>query len=145
MEVPPTMIIDLNIQDLTKENFAPFGDIIETAGAERMLINEGTTERFHNLANIDVANKGGQPLINIFRGQPKPQPIQIKMMERHPLGSQAFIPLQKKPYVIVVAPVSKHVNPNDLYAFLAAGDQGINYNLLFYLTLRCILQFKYSN
>ena len=121
------MIIKLNIQSLTKKNFSPFGDVIETDGAERILINEGTTERFHNLANIDVESAGGQPLINIFRGQPKPQPIQIKMMERHPLGSQAFIPLKKEPYIIVVAAISKNISPKDLYAFQAQGDQGINY------------------
>ena len=115
------------MQDLTRENFAPFGDVIETAGAQRILINKGTTERFHNLANIDVATKGGQPLVNIFRGQPKPQPIQIKMMERHPLSSQAFIPLQKKPFIIIVAAISEHLSPQDLYAFRASGDQGINY------------------
>jgi len=90
------MTLKIILQTLTKNNFAPFGDVIETAGAERILINEGTTERFHDLTNIDVGSEGGHTLINIFRGQPRPQPIQIKMMERHPLSSQAFIPLKKK-------------------------------------------------
>ena len=121
------MILKLNILNLTKKNFSTFGDVIETDGAESILINEGTTERFHNLANIDVKNKGGKPLINIFRGQPKPQPINIRMMERHPLGSQAFIPLKAKPYIIVVAAISKTIGPNDLHAFRAEGNQGVNY------------------
>jgi ureidoglycolate lyase len=121
------MILKLDILNLTKKNFSTFGDVIETDGAESILINEGTTERFHNLANIDVESKGGKPLINIFRGQPKPQPIDIKMMERHPLGSQAFIPLKTKPYIIVVAAISKTVGPNDLHAFRAEGNQGVNY------------------
>ena len=121
------MAIKLNVQDLTQKNFTPFGDIIETAGAERILINEGTTERFHDLANIDVASEDGYTLINIFRGQPRPQPIQIKMMERHPLSSQAFIPLKKNPYIIVVATISKNVGPKDLHAFWAEGSQGVNY------------------
>ena len=121
------MILKLNILNLTKKNFSTFGDVIETDGAESILINEGTTERFHNLANIDVESKGGKPLINIFRGQTKPQPIDIKMMERHPLGSQAFIPLQTKPFIIVVAAISETVGPNDLNAFRAEGNQGVNY------------------
>ncbi|CAN0451887.1 unnamed protein product, partial [Discosporangium mesarthrocarpum] len=88
---------------LTKEAFAPFGDVIETDGAQRLSINEGTTERFHDLAGVDVASDGGSPLISIFRGQPRPQPIAIRMVERHPLGSQAFIPMQDQDWFIVVA------------------------------------------
>ena len=117
----------IKIKKLTKKNFAPFGDIIEINGAQRILINEGRTERFHDLAKIDVESGGGHTLVNIFRGQPKKQPIQIQMMERHPLGSQAFIPLQKNPYVIVVAPINSTVGPKDLHAFKAEGDQGVNY------------------
>jgi ureidoglycolate lyase len=127
LEAAAKMTLKIKLQTLTKNNFAPFGDVIETAGAERILINEGTTERFHDLTNIDVGSEGGHTLINIFRGQPRPQPIQIKMMERHPLSSQAFIPLKKNPYIIVVATISKNVGPKDLHAFRAEGDQGVNY------------------
>jgi ureidoglycolate lyase len=121
------MIIELKLQKLTRGNFSSFGEVIETDGAERIMINEGTTERFHDLANIDVESDGGHTLVNIFRGQPRPQPIEIKMMERHPLGSQAFIPLQNKPYLIVVAPVGASVSPQELQAFRAEGHQGVNY------------------
>jgi ureidoglycolate lyase len=121
------MSLELKLQKLSPESFAPFGDVIETNGAERLIINEGTTERFHDLANIDVAMENGHPLINIFRGTPRPQPIEIKMMERHPLGSQAFIPLQDRPYLIVVAPLGDSVGLEDLHAFEAAGHQGVNY------------------
>ena len=121
------MSLKLKLQKLSRESFAPFGEVIETAGAEHLIINEGTTERFHDLANIDVANENGKPLINIFRGSPRPRPIEIKMMERHPLGSQAFIPLQNKPYLVVVAPVADSVGPEDLQVFMADGNQGVNY------------------
>ena len=121
------MVFELKLQKLTRGNFSSFGDVIETDGAERIMINEGTTERFHDLANIDVESDDGHTLVNIFRGQPRPQPIEIKMMERHPLGSQAFIPLQNKPYLIVVAPVGDRVGPQDLQAFHAEGRQGVNY------------------
>ena len=121
------MTVKIKLQDLTKEKFAPFGDVIETKGTKPILINEDTTERFHNLANIDVGSESGKTLVNIFRGQPRPQPIQIMMMERHPLGSQAFIPLQEKPYIVVVAPASNNVDPIDLQASRVMGNQGINY------------------
>jgi ureidoglycolate lyase len=121
------MNLKINPENLTKKNFAPFGEVIETAGAEPILINEGTTERFHDLAKIDVETEGGYTLINIFRGQPRALPIEIKMMERHPIGSQAFIPLQNRPYIIVVAPIGEDVNPTNLHAFLANGNQGVNY------------------
>ncbi len=121
------MTRELKLQKLTRESFAPFGDVIETQDAERLIINEGTTERFHSLANIDVGSENGKPLINIFRGSPRAQPIEIKMMERHPLGSQAFVPLQNKPYLIVVAPIGDSVGPEDLQAFQAEGNQGVNY------------------
>ncbi len=121
----------LDITALTKTAFAPFGDVIETDGAERLIINEGTTERFHNLAGIDVSADGGVPIISIFQGQSRHQngsgPIEIKMMERHPLGSQAFIPLHDSPYLVVVAPIQDAVGPEDLHAFLADGAQGVNY------------------
>ena len=121
------MSLKLKLQKLSRESFAPFGEVIETAGAEHLIINEGTTERFHDLANIDIESEDGKPLINIFRGSPRPQPIEIKMMERHPLGSQAFIPLQNKSYLIVVAPIGGSVGPEDLQAFEAEGHQGVNY------------------
>ena len=123
------MSLELKLQKLSRESFAPFGDVIETNGAEHLIINEGTTERFHDLANIDVRREGGKPLINIFRGSPRPQPIEIKMMERHPLGSQTFMPLKNTPYLVVVAPIGDSVGPEDLQAFEAAGHQGVNYKL----------------
>jgi len=113
---------------LTREAFAPFGDVIETQGAESYPINEGTTERFHDLATVDVSEAEGRPLINIFRGQPRVFPYQVSMMERHPLGSQAFIPLDRRPYLVVVASTSGNPGTDDLYAFVANGDQGVNYH-----------------
>jgi len=117
----------LEVKNLTKEAFAPFGDVIE-AGLDRpVMINEGTTKRYHNLAEVDVGCEGGKPLINIFRGQPRPQPIEIRMMEKHPLGSQAFIPQSARPYYVVVAKPSDLVRPSDLHCFLARAGQGVNY------------------
>lgn len=116
----------LRIERLTREAFAPFGDVIELDGARHYPINEGTTERFHDLAKVDVNTQGGLPLINVFRAQPRAWPIDIVMMERHPLGSQAFVPLSEAPYLIVVAPAGE-LDPTKLRAFSTHGWQGVNY------------------
>ena len=118
--------IDLELNPLTKEAFAPFGEVIETDGAEIRLINNGTTQRFHALARADVTGPEAHVLMNIFRGQPFAAPIDITMMERHPLGSQAFIPLQKRPYIVIVAE-DDDGKPGTPVAFLAQGHQGVNY------------------
>ncbi|ACC71766.1 ureidoglycolate lyase [Paraburkholderia phymatum] len=116
----------LRIERLTREAFAPFGDVIELDGARHYPINEGTTERYHDLAKVDVGTQGGRPLINVFRAQPRAWPIDIAMMERHPLGSQAFVPLSDAPYLIVVAPAGE-LDQSKLKAFSTHGWQGVNY------------------
>ncbi|KAF1030129.1 MAG: Ureidoglycolate lyase [Burkholderia plantarii] len=119
--------IALPLEPLTREAFAPFGDVIELAGARRFAINGGTTERFHDLATIDVGEAGGRPLVNLFRGQPRAWPIEIAMMERHPLGSQDFVPLDLAGRYAVVVARAGEFDPAGLRAFLAEGWQGVNY------------------
>jgi len=116
----------LPVRPLTKAAFAPFGSVIETDGAERRLINGGTTERFHALAEATALGEGARAIISIFRGQPFALPLEIAMLERHPLGSQAFVPLDRRPYLVVVAPDAGD-RPGDPLAFLASGIQGVNY------------------
>ncbi len=101
--------------------------MIETDGAQHFTINEGTTERFHDLAGIDTGIEGGTPLVSIFRGQPRPHPIEIKMVERHPLGSQAFYPLRDADWFVVVGPAGEAPDVGSLRAFRATGRQGVNY------------------
>jgi ureidoglycolate lyase len=114
------------IEPLTREAFADFGDVIELEGANHYPINLGTTERYHDLAAVDTALEGGRTLINVFRGIARPMPFELRMMERHPLGSQAFLPLSTKPYLVVVAPRGV-LHPDALRAFLTSGWQGVNY------------------
>lgn len=116
----------LSLEPLTRQAFEPFGDVIEVEGARHFPINLGTTERFHDLARIDVSDEGGRPLVSLFRGEPRTSPIEIRMMERHPLGSQAFIPLTDTPYLVVVAPAGP-LDPARLRAFVTRGWQGVNY------------------
>jgi ureidoglycolate lyase len=117
--------IRLETAPLTAGAFAPFGDVIETAGRQPRSINQGTTERYHDLASIELG--GGHPLLNIFVAQPLPLPLRITMIERHPLGSQAFVPLDSADFLVVVAAPCDRPKPNDLRAFLAAKGQGVNY------------------
>ena len=116
----------MKIDKLTREAFAEFGDVISPEGANHFSINNGTTERYHDLATIDVADTHGKPLISLFRGQPRQFPFGLRAMERHLLGSQAFIPLSKQPYLVVVAPRGEFV-AQALHAFLAEPGQGVNY------------------
>jgi ureidoglycolate lyase len=117
----------LKIQPLTREAFAPFGDVIETDGSAHFTINAGFAERFHDLANIDVAAEDGRALISIFRAQPRPIPLRLTLMERHPLGTQAFFPLHDRDWLVVVAAGPEPRVPDALRAFRAGGRQGVNY------------------
>ncbi len=113
---------------LTAEGFKVFGDVIEASEqAHHYPINDGNTERFHDLATVDVAANEGRTLINIFRSKPLPQPVALEMMERHPLGSQAFMPLGSEPYLVVVAPQGE-LDTDLIEVFLANADQGVNYH-----------------
>ncbi|WP_343655662.1 ureidoglycolate lyase [Paraburkholderia caribensis] len=116
----------LAIEPLTREAFAPFGDVIELEGAKQIPINLGTTIRYHDLAKVDVTDENGRTLVNLFRGQPRALPFEITMMERHPLGSQAFIPLNDKPYLVVVAPAGE-LDESMIRAFVTSGWQGVSY------------------
>ncbi|MDR5854377.1 ureidoglycolate lyase [Caballeronia sp. LZ062] len=116
----------LAIEPLTRAGFEPFGDVIELDGAKQIPINLGTTIRFHDLCNVDVTDEGGRTLVNLFRGQPRVLPFEVKMMERHPLGSQAFIPLDERPYLVVVAPAGD-LDESQIRAFVTRGWQGVNY------------------
>lgn len=116
----------LRPEPLTAAAFAPFGDVIELAGAKQMPINAGTTIRFHDLTQVDVLTEGGRTLINLFRAQPRDEPVRLSLMERHPLGSQAFIPLVDAPYYVVVAE-DDNGRPGALRAFVSSGWQGVNY------------------
>lgn len=115
----------LPIAPLTRDAFTPFGDVIEMEGSTHFTINQGYAERFNDLANVDVATEGGMTNVSIFLGQPRPQPIEIKLMERHPLGCQIFMPMQDRPWLVLVA---EDVHDFASYrAFLATGRQGVNY------------------
>ena len=114
----------LQVEALTRDAFAPFGEVLEPASAETVYeINAGTAQRFHALARVEVAGADGYPVISLFRAQPRTLPFTVAGLERHPLGSQAFMPLGPAPYLVVVA--SDPDSPPR--AFLARGGQGVNF------------------
>ena len=113
-------------EPLTKRAFRPFGDVIETEGAESLLINGGMCRRFNDLTRVEAVGEGARVLVNIFRARPYPLPLKLAMVERHPLGSQAFVPLQPLPFLAIVCP-DETGRPGTPRAFLAQPGQGVNY------------------
>lgn len=118
----------LTVEPLTAEAFAEFGDVIEVGGGDHYGINGGAVERYHDLARIDIDGAGdGRPAISLARcNRITGRPFRITLVERHPLGSQAFIPLSATPLPVVVAPAGRF-DPARLRAFVSNGRQGINY------------------
>jgi len=119
--------VTLRVEPLSREAFAPFGEVIATDGAAHYPINDGMAERYHDLARIETEGEGAHPLVSIFRGRPWPFPLEVRMVERHPLGSQAFVPLSDRPFLIVVADTDDPPLPEDLCAFAALPGEGVNY------------------
>ncbi|SEB47422.1 ureidoglycolate lyase [Nitratireductor aquibiodomus] len=111
---------------LTRDAFAPFGDVIETEGAASFLINADKCRRFHDLASVETAGENARVLINIFRGTPYALPLQLSMVERHPLGTQAFMPLSPAPFLVIVCP-DEGGKPGEPRAFVTRPGQGVNY------------------
>jgi ureidoglycolate lyase len=119
--------ITLTASALTAAAFAPFGDVIETSGRNPRWINEGTCERFDDLAPVDVLAAGGRPLISIFKAQPRPLPFRVRILERHPLSSQAIIPLDGLPFLVIVAEAGDAPLTGRIQAYRSSGSQGVNY------------------
>lgn len=134
METPMTdKLTFITPKPLTSEAFCAFGDVIEaSAKVNHFTINDGFTQRYHDLAKVDVNDADadhnkGHAIVSIFRTKPLAQPIAIKMMERHPYGSQAFIPMGQNPYLIVVAPAGEF-DISKIEVFIANANQGVNYH-----------------
>jgi len=118
----------LIIEPLTKEAFAPFGDVIETENSEFFMINNGSTRRYHKLATVETAQPEDKAIISIFSAEAQEMPLTVRMLERHPLGSQAFIPLLGNPFLVLVAPAGDDLSPESVRAFVTNGRQGVNYH-----------------
>ena len=115
----------LVIEPLTRDVFAPYGDVIEFAGREHYPINDGMAERYHALAGIEVGGGDGRAVISLLQSKQFEMPRRLDHMEYHPHGSQAFIPLDETPFIIVVAAAGE--TPREPRAFVTNGSQGVNY------------------
>jgi ureidoglycolate lyase len=113
------------IEPLTADAFAPFGQVIELAGANHYPINAGMTERYHDLARVEIGGVHARPLISIFRGKPYSLPLSLSLVERHPLGSQAFYPLGQAQWLVITAEDDSGT-PTRLRVFRPAPGQGVN-------------------
>ncbi len=118
--------VALKAAALTSAAFAPFGDVIEVSGEPDRLINEGRCGRYHDLANLDF-HHDGRAGINLFRSEPISLPFSLALVERHPLGSQCFLPMTDCDYLVVVGE-DLDGEPINLKAFLAGPTQGVNYH-----------------
>lgn len=113
-------------QPLTAAAFAPFGTVIDAAAVEPRPMNAGMARRFHDLAEIEVVGEGARVVIGLVEAQPYPLPLRLGLVERHPLGAQAFLPLSAAPFLVVVCPDEKG-RPGRPQAFVTAPRQGICY------------------
>ncbi|QMU57358.1 MAG: ureidoglycolate lyase [Boseongicola sp.] len=113
------------IELLTQQAFQRYGDILDTSGDADVLINQGNCQRFHDRARLDF--EGGQPGLSIFNAKPRELPLKLDMLERHPMGSQAFIPMAWTPFLIVVSADNDN-QPERPSAFLSKPGQAINFH-----------------
>lgn len=115
----------LKTRPLTREAFAPYGDLLDASGTPDKMINRGKCARFHDRAQLDFSD--GRVGISIFRGERETLPYRLEMMERHPEGSQAFIPMSADPFLVIVA-ADKDSAPVDPQAFVTAPGEGVNFH-----------------
>lgn len=117
------MTTHIKVEPLTAEAFAPYGDVLDASGSPDKIINQGKCGRFHDRARLDFSD--GKAGISIFKGEKETLPLKLQMVERHPLGSQAFVPMSSDPFLVVVA-ADDNGTPSKPKAFLTATGQAIN-------------------
>ena len=113
---------------ITKENFAKYGDMISTKDIKPLEINNGYAKRYDGIANLNTSSDNGETTISIFSALKRNFPMKINMMEKHPLGSQAFIPMKETTFLVFVAPNEEKLDLNKIEAFIIPPGVGVNYN-----------------
>jgi len=112
---------------ITRDNFAQYGDLISSNDVEAIDINNGYAKRFDNLAKINTSKNDGKTIISIFSALKRNFPMKIDMMEKHPLGSQAFMPMKETTFLCFVAPLGDLPDVNKMQSFIVPPKTGINY------------------
>jgi len=121
------MKIIIKPKKITRKNFKKFGDLISTKKIKPININNGYAKRFNNLCRINTSSKKGNTIMSIFSAKKRKFPMKIVMMEKHPLGSQAFIPMSETKFLVFVAPKGKKPNTKKIESFIVPKQAGINY------------------
>ena len=121
------MTITITPKKITKENFAKFGELITTDDIKPISINDGYAKRFEGIANLDTSKDNGKTTISIFSALKRTFPMNINMMEQHPLGSQAFIPMKETIFLSFVAPNADKPDLDKIEAFIIPPGLGVNY------------------
>ena len=112
---------------ISRSNFGSYGDLISTDDINPMNINEGYAKRFDNLANLDTSKDSGKTIVSIFSALKRTFPMKIHMMEKHPLGTQAFIPMKETTFLVFVAPSGESPEIDKIQSFIIPPKTGINY------------------
>ena len=117
----------LTVEPLTQAVFAPFGDVVEARDIP-LVINQGRCYKYCDLTSVST-DKDGHSSVHILRTSAISQPYKLDLVERHPLGSQTFMPLEKQRFLVVVAESSDSDEPDlsTLRCFLTNGSQGVTY------------------
>ena len=122
------MKIKIKPKKVSKKNFKKFGQIIDTSKKQYFKINDGYAKRYDNLGKIDTSVKKGKTIVSIFSAKKRKFPMKIDMMEKHPLGSQAFVPMKEPTFLVFVAPKGKEPNLKKVESFRIPKQTGINLN-----------------
>ena len=119
----------LPIENINRELFLPFGDIIEKTNSKKKLtINQGTTIRHTEISKLNLNLNNGESFISIFSGEPRKIPIEIRVLEKHPLATQTFLPIQNFEWLVVVAEEKNNLpNLESLRCFKINSEFGITY------------------
>ena len=112
---------------ISRSNFSSYGDLISTDDINPMNINEGYAKRFDNLANLDTSKDSGKTIVSIFSALKRTFPMKIHMMEKHPLSTQAFIPMKETTFLAFVAPSGESPEIDKIQSFIIPPKTGINY------------------
>ena len=119
----------LAVQSLSSAGFAAFGDVVEFEVHDSFPINKGMADRYHSLADVELAGEQARAIISLVDSRKFELPRKVDHLEHHPLGSQAFLPLDSSPFIVVVCPAGREPELDKLQAFVTNGRQGINYRL----------------
>lgn len=117
----------LNLQPLTGEAFAVFGDVLSADKSASKIINKGFAEKHYELCTLDSSEKGGLSALHIYVAKARQFPLMIDMMEKHPYFSQVFMPRSKEPFVVVVALGEEEPDTTTIKAFISSGNEGVQY------------------